>query len=94
VRLKNIVGLHYSAIGQSHYPTLIDIVLGTLRFGINSFTREDPSRLETAKMVPGARDQLLLQPQDRESGEVPRATRDSKGVLGGAGNQYGPANNR
>ena len=37
--LPNIVGFHYSAIGQSHFPSLIDVALGSLRFAINAHTR-------------------------------------------------------
>jgi hypothetical protein len=47
-RLANVVGFHYSAIGQSHFSSLIDIVIGSLRFSINAFTRKDKSRLPTA----------------------------------------------
>lgn len=48
VRLRNIVGFHYSAIGQSHFPSVVDVVLGSLRFVINAHTRdgvEDPPAL-------------------------------------------------
>ena len=38
--LKRIVGLHYSSIGQSHMPSLVDIVLGTYRTAINIIARE------------------------------------------------------
>lgn len=48
MRLANVVGFHYSAIGQSHFSSLIDIVLGSLRFSINAFTRNDQSRMATA----------------------------------------------
>lgn len=48
LRLKRIVGFHYSAIGQSHFSSIIDIVLGSFRFAINAFTRNDAERLETA----------------------------------------------
>jgi hypothetical protein len=47
-RLANVVGFHYSAIGQSHFSSLIDIVLSSLRFSINAFTRKDASRMLTA----------------------------------------------
>ncbi len=39
IRLNRIVGLHYSAIGQSHFPSLIDIILGSVRFAVNRHTR-------------------------------------------------------
>lgn len=37
--LERIVGIHYSAIGQSHFGSLTDIVLGSLRYATNAFTR-------------------------------------------------------
>jgi hypothetical protein len=39
MRLNKIVGFHYSAIGQSHLPSVVDIVLGSLRFAVNRHTR-------------------------------------------------------
>ena len=39
MRLKNIVGLHYSTIGQAHFTSLADILIGSLRFAINAHTR-------------------------------------------------------
>ena len=48
LRLTNVIGFHYSAVGQSHFSSLIDIVLGSLRFSINAFTRKDASRMATA----------------------------------------------
>lgn len=50
-RLENVVGFHYSAVGQSHFPSLIDILIGSLRFSINAFTRDQKSYLETAKRL-------------------------------------------
>ncbi|MBY5762563.1 DUF3800 domain-containing protein [Rhizobium leguminosarum] len=47
-RLTNIVGFHYSAIGQSHFPSLVDVVLGSLRFAINAHTRNRSDYEETA----------------------------------------------
>ena len=47
-RLKNIVGFHKSAIGQSHFPTIVDIVLGSLRFSINAHTRKRQEQLQIA----------------------------------------------
>lgn len=38
-KLSNIVGFHYSAIGQSHFTSLIDIVVGSVRYAINVHTR-------------------------------------------------------
>lgn len=35
-RLERIVGFHYSAIGQSNMCSVVDIVLGSLRFAVNA----------------------------------------------------------
>lgn len=51
IRLENIVGFHYSAIGQSHFPSLVDIVLGSLRFAINAHTRGIEAQLGTARQL-------------------------------------------
>ena len=50
-RLDNIVGLHYSAIGQSHLPSLIDVAVGSLRFAINAHTRNQERNLGTANLL-------------------------------------------
>jgi hypothetical protein len=39
IEIKHIVGYHTTAIGQSHFCSLVDIVLGSLRFAINAFTQ-------------------------------------------------------
>jgi hypothetical protein len=49
--LKNIVGYHYSAIGQSHFGSVVDICLGSFRFAVNAFTRNESANLNTAKML-------------------------------------------
>lgn len=51
MRLSNVVGFHYAAIGQSHFSSLIDVVLGSLRFAINAFTRGETANLESAKRI-------------------------------------------
>lgn len=48
LRLTNIVGFHYCAIGQSHFPSLVDIAVGSLRFALNACTRENEGQRETA----------------------------------------------
>lgn len=50
-RLANIVGFHYSAIGQSNFPSIVDIVLGSLRHSINGHTRNDERAITTATRV-------------------------------------------
>jgi hypothetical protein len=51
LRLTNIVGFHYAAIGQSHFSSLIDVVLGSLRFAINAHTRNDEKNLAAAGRI-------------------------------------------
>ena len=48
MRLQRIVGFHYSSIGQSHFPSVTDVVLGSLRFAINAYTRNQEQNLDTA----------------------------------------------
>lgn len=48
LRLENIIGFHYSAIGQSHMPSIIDVALGSLRFAFNAYTRQNQNHMETA----------------------------------------------
>lgn len=43
-RLSNIVGFHYSAVGQSHFTTLIDILVSSLRYAVNVHTRDENNR--------------------------------------------------
>jgi hypothetical protein len=47
-RLERIVGYHYSAIGQSHFGSVIDILLGSFRFSVNAFSRKENGKLPTA----------------------------------------------
>src|SRR6185312_1312490 len=47
-RLESILGFHYSSVGQSHFPSLVDIVLGSLRFAINAHTRDIKGNIDTA----------------------------------------------
>jgi hypothetical protein len=50
MRLENIVGFHYSAIGQSHFPSILDVIVGSLRFAINVYTRQ-PQYKATAMAI-------------------------------------------
>lgn len=47
-RLENVVGFHYSTIGQAHFTSLCDILIGSLRFAINAETRQDEGRRDSA----------------------------------------------
>lgn len=59
-RLANIVGLHYSAIGQSHFSSLVDVVTGSLRYAINAFTRQEKEKLKTATAILKALSPLFI----------------------------------
>ena len=65
LRLERIVGFHYSAIGQSHFGSIVDIALGSLRFAINAFARDDAQRLPTARLLLGLLSPLFLRENDR-----------------------------
>jgi hypothetical protein len=68
MRLKNIVGFHYSVIGQSHFPSLIDIALGSLRFAINAHTRQQIQQLDTARRLLGILEPLFF--REREGAPI------------------------
>ncbi|MEM9403217.1 MAG: DUF3800 domain-containing protein [Pseudomonadota bacterium] len=51
VRLDRILGFHYAAIGQSHMASVVDVVLGSLRFAINAHTRSQEQNLKTATTI-------------------------------------------
>ncbi|MEP1028264.1 MAG: DUF3800 domain-containing protein, partial [Alphaproteobacteria bacterium] len=42
---------HYSSIGQSHFPSMTDVVLGSLRFAINAHSRNQEQHLNTANQL-------------------------------------------
>lgn len=50
-RLEHIVGFHYSAIGQSHFGSVVDIVLGSFRFAVNAFTRNAEDKKGSAAIL-------------------------------------------
>lgn len=51
MRLQNRIGFHYSAIGQSHMPSVVDVALGSLRFAVNAHTRKHEEHRRSAKML-------------------------------------------
>lgn len=51
MRLHRILGYHYSAIGQSHFGSIVDIVICSLRFAVNAFSRNQVHHLETASRL-------------------------------------------
>ena len=69
-RLGNVVGLHYAAVGQSHFGSLIDIALCSFRFAVNAVSSGDESSKTTAETL-----LRILSPlfQRTPSGRVPEA---------------------
>lgn len=70
-RLSNIVGFHYAAIGQSHFCSLIDVVLGSLRFAINAFTRGDAANMPAAKRILEGLEPLFFRQRDPRYSGLP-----------------------
>lgn len=50
-QLERILGYHYSAIGQSHFTSLIDILVGSFRFAINAHTRAQTGNANSARSI-------------------------------------------
>jgi len=51
IEIQHIVGYHITAIGQSHFCSLVDVVLGSLRFAINAFTQGKKEHEATAVSI-------------------------------------------
>lgn len=51
MRLPNILGFHYSTVGQSHFPSIVDVALGSLRFVVNAHTRAQVGHQATASAL-------------------------------------------
>jgi len=64
MRLSNVVGFHYAAVGQSHFSSLIDVVLGSLRFAINAFSRGETAKIEAAKRILGGLEPMFYRNDD------------------------------
>jgi hypothetical protein len=67
MRLEKIIGFHYSAIGQSHFSSLIDIVIGSFRYAVNAHCSQDQQRLRSAHVLLGLLEPLFIR-------ETPRNT--------------------
>lgn len=67
LRLKNIVGFHYSALGQSHFSSLVDVILGSFRFVVNAFTRADDGGMARAKTLVPILAPLFFREKGRQS---------------------------
>lgn len=52
MKLANLVGYHYATIGQSHFTSLSDILVGSLRFAINAHCRNvDGNRASAIQII-------------------------------------------
>jgi hypothetical protein len=51
IKLERILGYHYSEIGQSHFTSAIDIILGSFRFAINTYCRNEENNLASSKKI-------------------------------------------
>jgi hypothetical protein len=50
-KLKNVVGVHFSAIGQAHFPSIVDVAAGSLRFAIDTHVNKSDGYMNTAKKL-------------------------------------------
>jgi len=48
-RLERVLGFHLASIGSSNFPSVVDIVLGSLRYAVNCL--QDPSRQSVAQTL-------------------------------------------
>ncbi|MDX0667240.1 DUF3800 domain-containing protein [Sinorhizobium medicae] len=69
-RLRNILGVHYSAIGQSHFASLVDIAVGSLRFAINAHCRQEANKLASANNILQLLRPLLIRDNDGRVSEL------------------------
>jgi hypothetical protein len=51
LKLKHIVGYHLSSVGQSHFCSLVDVILGSLRFAMNAFTQKSAEHQKSATEI-------------------------------------------
>lgn len=70
MRLNNIIGFHYAAIGQGHFGSLIDIVLGSFRFSVNAFTKKDDGRRASADSILNILAPLFVREDDGRVSEI------------------------
>ena len=67
MRLANIIGFHYSTIGQSHFPSLVDVALGSLRFAVNAHTRGQTQHEDRARTILGILSPLFWRERDAQA---------------------------
>lgn len=66
--LSRILGYHYSAMGQAHFCSLVDIVTGSFRFAINAHTRKQDNLLPSARTILASLSPLFV--RDKAEGPV------------------------
>lgn len=61
-RLQRVLGFHFSTIGSSNFCSLVDIILGAIRWVVNN--RDDPSKEPVAKELLQQVSPLLIRYKD------------------------------
>lgn len=69
-KIEHVVGYHYSAIGQSHFCSLIDVVLGSLRFAVNAFTQGNEQHAKSAETILSQLTPLFFREQGEKVHEI------------------------
>ena len=67
-RLERILGFHLACIGSSNFCSIVDIVLGSFRYSINS--RFDPQKLPTVRTLLGQLSNLCIKTSNRKIDEL------------------------
>ena len=67
MRLQSILGFHYSAVGQSHFPSVVDVALGSFRFALNAHTRGLEQNMDTARALLGLLSPLFWRAEEEEA---------------------------
>jgi hypothetical protein len=67
-RLERILGFHLASIGSSNFCSIVDIVLGSFRYSINS--RFDPQKLSTVRTLLGQLSLLCIKNSNEKIDEI------------------------
>lgn len=67
-RLEKILGFHLATIGSSNFCSIVDIVLGSFRYSINS--RSDPLKLPTVRTLLGQLSNLCIKTSNGKIDEL------------------------
>ncbi|RQY10728.1 DUF3800 domain-containing protein [Burkholderia stagnalis] len=71
MQIKFIIGYHIAAIGQSHFCSLVDVVIGSLRFAINAFTQGKREHEASAAAILQQLSPLFFREPDRSRNDNP-----------------------